>query len=118
MRADAEIMPGSLGALMQRRYDSYVAKIVKPFFFGHFARLDRQIVLVDTLTALNAGPAAVADLRKAFTDVLSCFRMGENTFITELFGRKVERVLFAATKADMLHHTGHDQSGKYSPYTD
>lgn len=109
MRADAEIMPGSLGALMQRRYNSYVAKIVKPFFFGHFARLDRQIVLVDTLTALNAGPAAVADLRKAFTDVLSCFRMGENTFITELFGRKVERVLFAATKADMLHHSGHDR---------
>ena len=48
---------GSLGALMQRRYESYVATIVKPFFFGHFARLDRQIVLVDTLTALNAGAA-------------------------------------------------------------
>jgi uncharacterized protein len=101
--------PYTLGALMQRRYDSYVAKIVKPFFFGHFARLDRQIVLVDTMTALNAGSAAVADLRKAFTDVLACFRMGENTVLTELFGRKVDRVLFAATKADMLHHSGHDR---------
>jgi uncharacterized protein len=109
---DQEIVPGTLAALMQRRYDSYVAKVVKPFFFGHFARLDRQIVLVDTLTALNAGPAAVADLRKAFTDVLSCFRMGENTILTELFGRRVDRVLFAATKADMLHHTGHDHLEK------
>ena len=50
---------GSLGDLMERRYDSYVSKIVRPFFFTHFARLDRQIVLVDTLSALNAGPAAV-----------------------------------------------------------
>ncbi len=109
MAADAEMEAGTLGALMQRRYDSYVSKVVRPFFFGHFARLDRQVVLVDTLTALNAGPAAVEDLRKAFTDVLACFRIGENTFLTEVFGRRVERVLFAATKADLLHHTGHDR---------
>src|SRR5438067_4234442 len=47
----AEFPRSSLGALMERRYDSYVAKVVKPFFFGRFARLDRQIVLVDTLAA-------------------------------------------------------------------
>ena len=109
MRAGQELAQGSLGALMQRRYESYVAKVVRPFFFGHFARLDRQIVLVDTLTALNAGPAAVSDLRKAIADVLTCFRMGSNTIFTELFGRKVDRVLFAATKADILHHSGHDR---------
>ena len=28
---------------------------------------------------------------------------------TGLFGRKVDRVLFAATKADLLHHSGHDK---------
>jgi uncharacterized protein len=99
----------AMGALMQRRYDSYVTKVVKPFFFGHFARLDRQIVLVDTLTALNAGPAAVQDLRNAFSEVLSCFRMGRNTLLTDLFGRRVDRVLFAATKTDLLHHSGHDK---------
>ena len=55
------ILPqGSLAALMERRYDSYVAKVVKPFFFGHFARLDRQIVLVDALAALNAGSRIAA----------------------------------------------------------
>jgi uncharacterized protein len=99
---------GTLGTLMQRRYDSYVTKVVRPFFFGHFARLDRQIVLVDTLTALNAGSAAVADLKKAIGDVMACFRTGGNNIVTELFGRRVDRVLFAATKADMLHHQGHD----------
>ena len=41
--------------------------------------------------------------------MLSCFRIGENSLLSELFGRRVERLLFAATKADQLHHTDHDQ---------
>ena len=104
-----ELPRRSLGALMQRRYDSYVATIVKPFFFGHFARLDRQIVLVDTLTALNAGAGAVNDLRHALTQILTCFRQGSNSVVSSLFGRRIDRILFAATKADLLHHTSHDK---------
>ena len=49
---------GSLWAMMERRYEAYKTHVVRPFFRDHFARLDRQIVLVDTLAALNAGPAA------------------------------------------------------------
>ena len=100
---------GSLGALMQRRYDSYVSTIVRPFFFGHFARLDRQIVLVDTLTALNAGAGAVKDLQQALTQILTCFRQGSNSILSAMFGRRIDRILFAATKADLLHHTSHDK---------
>jgi uncharacterized protein len=107
--AGAMIEPGSMAALMARRYDSYVAKVVKPFFYGHFARLDRQIVLVDTLTALNAGSDAVKDVQTAISGVMDCFRIGSNTIASELFGRRVERVLFAATKADLLHHHDHDK---------
>lgn len=106
---DHEPVSGSLFALMARRYDAYVARVVKPFFFGHFARLDRQIVLVDVLSALNAGPAAVNDLRAALTGVLGSFRIGANSFASVLLGRRIERVLFAATKADLLHHTSHDR---------
>ena len=106
---DATFQSGSMGALMQRRYDSYVSRVVKPFFFGHFARLDRQIVLVDVLTALNAGSKAVEDLQTALTDVMGSFRLGANNFTTALFGRRVEKILFAATKADQLHHTSHDK---------
>jgi uncharacterized protein len=104
-----EIIPGSMAALMARRYDSYVSKIVKPFFYGHFARLDRQIVLVDVLSALNAGPAAVNDLRHALGDVMSCFRLGANSILSQLFGKRIERVLFTATKADLLNHADHDK---------
>jgi predicted YcjX-like family ATPase len=66
-------------------------------------------VLVDALSALNAGPAAVSDLRHALSDVMSCFRLGANSIVSQLFGRRVERVLFAATKADMLNHADHDK---------
>jgi uncharacterized protein len=105
----AELRSGSLAALMARRYDSYVAKVVKPFFFGHFARIDRQIVLVDTLSALNAGPESLRDLRVALTDVLAAFRQGANSWGSALFGRRIDRILFCAAKADMLHHTSHDR---------
>lgn len=107
--ADHVPASGTLSALMARRYDAYVAKVVKPFFFGHFARLDRQIVLVDVLSALNAGSAAVTDLRAALTGVMSSFRIGANSLASNLFGRRIERVLFAATKADLLHHVSHDR---------
>ena len=54
---------GSLARMMARRYEAYKSVVVRPFFRDHFARLDRQIVLVDVLTALNAGPAAVGSPR-------------------------------------------------------
>ncbi len=109
LQPDTLITSGTFASMMQRRYDAYVKHIVKPFFFGQFARLDRQIVLVDVLTPLNAGQAAIQDLQHTLTDVLSCFRQGANNPFWSIFGKRVSRVLFAATKADQLHHTSHDR---------
>ena len=106
---EGESRPGSLGATMERRYESYKTHVVRPFFRDHFARLDRQIVLVDTLAALNSGPAAVRDLQAALTDVLAAFRAGRSNLLTTLFRPRIDRILFAATKADHLHHTSHDR---------
>src|SRR5258707_2642625 len=50
---------GSLWAMMERRYEAYKDVVVPPFYREHFARLDRQIVLVDALAAFNAGPDSV-----------------------------------------------------------
>jgi predicted YcjX-like family ATPase len=98
-----------LYAMLEHRYEAYKDLVVRPFFRDHFARLDRQIVLVDTLRALNAGPAAVADLETALTAVLGCFRQGETNPLLRPFVRKIDRILFAATKADHVHHTSHDR---------
>jgi predicted YcjX-like family ATPase len=106
---DGKAPDGSIWAMMERRYNSYVERVVKPFFFDHFARLDRQIVLIDVLSALNAGPDAIADMRDALGQVLSCFRLGASGWLSALFARKIDRILFAATKADMLHHESHDR---------
>ena len=106
---DGPIASGSMAAMMARRYDAYRDYVVKPFFRDHFARLDRQIVLIDVLHALNAGPDAVADLRVALDDILSAFRTGQDSFWTDWIRPKIDRVLFAATKADHLNHVSHDR---------
>jgi uncharacterized protein len=105
-----EVPPaGSLAAMMRRRYEAYKDVVVRPFFEGHFARLDRQIILVDALAAFNAGPDAVRDLEGALAAVLECFRMGKRTWTSALFRPRVDRILFAATKADHLHHVSHER---------
>lgn len=100
---------GSLMAMMERRYEAYKSVVVKPFFRDHFARLDRQIVLVDALQALNAGPSAIADLETALTEILACFRPGKSSWLSRILTRRVDRIVFAATKADHLHHRSHDR---------
>ncbi|TIL44307.1 YcjX family protein [Mesorhizobium sp.] len=101
--------PGSLQAMMERRYEAYRTHVVKPFFREHITRLDRQIVVIDALQALNAGPGAMADLERAVTEILACFRPGRGNFLTDFFSRRIDRILVAATKADHLHHESHDR---------
>ncbi|MCG6859246.1 MAG: YcjX family protein [Salaquimonas sp.] len=107
--ADDKPEKDSLHAMMDARYEAYKSVVVKPFFREHFARLDRQIVLVDVLQAINAGTEAVADLEIALADILACFRPGKGSILSSLFGPRIDRILFAATKADHLHHENHDR---------
>jgi predicted YcjX-like family ATPase len=98
---------GSLHAMMERRYEAYKSHVVRPFFREHFARLDRQIVLIDALQAINRGAEAVHDLERALGDVLDCFRAGTNSFLSSFVTRRIDRIVIAATKADHLHHESH-----------
>jgi len=100
----------SLRREMARRYEAYKSQVVRPFFRDHFSRIDRQVVLVDALGAIHSGPAALEDMRAAMADILGAFKPGRNAFLTQLFrGKRVERILFAATKADHLHHSQHNR---------
>jgi hypothetical protein len=95
--------------MMRRRYDAYREFVVRPFFREHFARLDRQIVLVDALAAFNAGPDAVLDLENALAAILDCFSVGQNSLLSALIGPRIDKIVLAATKADHLHHDNHDR---------
>ncbi|MEM8825239.1 MAG: YcjX family protein [Pseudomonadota bacterium] len=99
---------GSLRREMERRFEAYKRQVVQPFFRDHFARLDRQIVLLDVLGAVRRGPRAVEEMRAAMADLLTAFKPGAVGWLMALLGaRKVDKILFAATKADHLHHTQH-----------
>jgi predicted YcjX-like family ATPase len=109
---DKNVGNHTLAAMMERRYEAYKTHVVKPFFRDHFARLDRQIVLVDMLAALNAGPAAIRDLETALADVIHAFRPGKGSWLRSFLTRRIDRILFAATKADHVHHSDHDNLAK------
>lgn len=100
---------GTLGHMLQGRFESYKQRVVKPFFRDHFARLDRQIVLVDALSAIDRGPAALSDLEHTLAEVLACFRTGNQGFLASLMPRRIDRILLAATKADHMPRASHDR---------
>jgi uncharacterized protein len=49
------------------------------------------------------------DLEAALAGILDCFRIGRSTLLSSLFRPRIDRILFAATKADHLHHSSHDR---------
>ena len=63
-------------------------------------RFDRQIVLVDLLGALNAGPAHFADTQESLALILKSFRYGSTGLLARLFAPRIDRLLFAVSKAD------------------
>jgi hypothetical protein len=99
----------SLWSMMARRYEAYKTHVIKPFFRDHFSRLDRQIVLVDALGALNTGKEALGELEATLAEILQRFRPGANSWLSSVLRRRIDRIAFAATKADHLHHTSHDR---------
>ncbi|HYC03602.1 MAG TPA: YcjX family protein [Azospirillaceae bacterium] len=99
--------PGSLAAQMEARFEGYKEKVVRQFFREHFARLDRQIVLVDVLGALNAGAEGLEDLERSLATTLEAFNHGRPTWLSWLGGARIDKVLFAATKADHVAAAEH-----------
>ncbi|MEZ5923649.1 MAG: YcjX family protein [Hyphomicrobiaceae bacterium] len=108
-RHPASPQAGTLAGELERRYRAYVSQVVRPFYRDHFARLDRQIVLVDVLSALNLGPEAVGELAAALEGILKSFRPGANSLLSRWFSPRIDRIVFAATKADHLHQSSHDR---------
>ncbi len=94
---------GSLSALMEERFEVYKKEVVGAFYQNYFRNYGRQIVLVDVLGALLAGREAFEDTRLATEAILESFRYGRHTILSKLIGSaRVEKVLFAATKADHI----------------
>ncbi len=86
--------------MLRERFNYYCEKVVKGFYKEYFLRFDRQIVLVDCLQPLNSGPQAFNDMRLALTQLMQSFHYGQRTLFRRLFYPVIDKLLFAATKAD------------------
>lgn len=98
----------SLLALNQRRYQHYIDKVVRPFYVNHFNHFDRQVLLVDTLSALNSGEQSFADLQFTLNQLAESFNYGKQSWLGKLINPKIDKVLIAATKADHITVDQHE----------
>ena len=104
-----ETRPGTLAALMESRFEAYKAEAVTPFYTEHFRNFSRQVVLVDVLGALLAGREVFEDTRRAIDAILESFRYGHSGIIRRLLrSARIEKALFAATKADHVPEVQRD----------
>jgi predicted YcjX-like family ATPase len=98
--------------MLRARFLEYKEEVVKKFYRQHFLRFDRQIVLADCLTPLNAcsensGPESFADLQLAIDMILESYSYGKSGIFSRLFSPKIDKLLFAATKADHVTSEQH-----------
>ncbi|MFT6919980.1 MAG: putative YcjX-like family ATPase [Cognaticolwellia sp.] len=94
--------------MLRARFIEYKERVVQRFYKEHFINFDRQIVLADCLTPLNKGPESFADLQHAMAMIMESFQYGQSSLLSRLFSPKIDRLLFAATKAD---HVTPEQHG-------
>ena len=94
--------------MLRSRYVEYKERVVRKFYQQHFLKFDRQIVLADCLSPLNKGPESFADLKQAISMILESYSYGQSSLFSRLFSPKIDKLLFAATKAD---HVTQDQHG-------
>ncbi|WP_067664422.1 YcjX family GTP-binding protein [Ferrimonas marina] len=104
-----------LVAVLRSRYDAYCEQVVKPFYRKHFARFDRQVVLVDTLGALDKGHAQITQMADAIQAIQQSFHYGPGSLLRRLFRPRIDKLLFAAGKAD---HITVDQHANLLSLTD
>lgn len=81
--------PGTVADQLTRRFDAYKAHVTKAFFEPYFNRFNRQVLLVDILSALFGGRVAFEDTALAIRDISSA-----------LSTQRIARLSAVATKAD------------------
>lgn len=92
----------------EQRYKRYIKELVDPFYKDFFSRIDRQLVLVDVIKALNSGPEYIDDMRQALANITDSFAYGKQNRLLQLFRPKIDKVVFAATKIDQVIAEDHE----------
>ena len=94
--------------ICQKRYQRYIKELVEPFYKNFCSQIDRQLILVDVVSALNAGPEYIDDMRQALTNITDSFSYGSRNRLLQLFSPKIDKIVFVATKVDQLLSEDHE----------
>jgi hypothetical protein len=100
--------PDSVYKIFEQRYNDYIADLVKPFYRRFFSKIDRQLVLVDLISALQQGEEHMNDLRQSLSAVLDSFSYAQQSWLRQLISPRIEKVSFVATKVDQVVSKDHD----------
>ncbi|MBF0217950.1 MAG: YcjX family protein [Gammaproteobacteria bacterium] len=94
----------------EARYNSYVDRVVRPFYKRYFSDINRQVVLVDLINAVNGGAPYMDDMVQALTNISDCYAYGENSLLASLFKfhMKIDKVIYVASKADQVISKDHE----------
>lgn len=92
----------------RRRYHNYIRHLVRPFYKDYFSKIDRQIVLVDVLSALEGGAEYIEDLQLMLKETLHNFHYGKQNRLMHLIAPKIDTICFAATKIDQILAEEHE----------
>lgn len=104
LRVNRHLSPveGSWAAICQARFEYYRDYLVRGFYQQHFSRLDRQLLLVDMLAPMDAGQAAMQDLKLALDELLGSFRYGAESWLGRWLNPRISRLALCATKVDQV----------------
>ncbi|NVK22384.1 MAG: YcjX family protein [Kangiellaceae bacterium] len=86
--------------VLEKRFNYYRDKVVKPFFYEYFSKVDRQILLVDCLSVLNSGYESYRDMQFTLSQLLQSFNYGQSNWVKRLFNPSIDKLMIAATKSD------------------
>jgi len=105
--ANARTARNSLRTLLVKRFQHYKRQIVQPFHQRYFAKLDRQVVLVDLASHFAKGRQELSAVSTAMDAVLGSMRVGSRGWLPRLLRPRIDRVLIAASKADHVPASQH-----------
>lgn len=86
--------------VLEDKFRYYQNDVIKPFYQNYFQGFNRQIILVDVLTALATGEAALSELQLAINELMKSFDYGRNDIVRRLFSPQIDKVALVASKAD------------------
>jgi len=97
----------SIYSRFKKRYERYILEIVTPLAENYFSQFDRQIVLVDVLKSLQNGYGSFIDMTHAIKKIIEIYSYGDQSFLKSMVDKRIDRVLFGATKTDYIASSQH-----------